>query len=329
MNKIRTLATRTAPQSAATNSQPNSLVKVIVTTDKGKWVSPTAQKVYFISEDAVFPTIQFEIETDAAGPYKWSWQLIWEARQRTRETGARKEKTIRTLSESGKHASEDKKWIANLGEKVVGGKLTVKVDAGSQSFERSVHIRGKNPGAERVLSYLKEISDVAGFDKIIDKESSFKNFIEADGEPLLSFDGGYGLTQMTNPAPDFEQMWNWKENIKGGCSLYQEKQRAAKSFLGKNSRSYTSKQLELETWSRWNGGGYHRWDEAMGKWERNEDILCDSKTGNIGWDITHTENEGKTAAELRTRDANPKRDKAAANKWKYTGICYADHLDED
>src|SRR5690606_35843843 len=125
----------------------------------------------------------------------------------------------------------------------------------------SIQIRGRNPGQARVLSHLSIIPNTTGFEKIIEKESSFRNFIDADGEPLLSFDGGYGLTQITNPKPSFEQIWNWKENINSGCALYQEKQRAAKSFLGKNSRKYTIDQLKLETLSRWNGGSYHIWND--------------------------------------------------------------------
>ncbi len=324
---------KTAKSAASTNKTPNSLVKVVVTATTGKWISPSAQKEYYIGEDATFPSIVFEIETADAGPYVWSWTITWEAKQRTRETGSRKDKILRTLSESGVFESGEKTWTADLHAKIIGGKLTLKVDTGSNVFQRSVTIKGKNPGEARITELLKGISDVAGFESIIEQESNFKNFIAADGEPLLSFDGGYGLTQMTNPAPSYEEIWNWEANVKGGSALYQQKQKAAKTFLGKNKRAYTSEQLKLETWSRWNGGSYHVWDDQAELWKRNENMLCDSNTGNIGWDVTASENRDKSESELRTRDkdtyANPKRDKTASNKWKYTGVCYADHLNDD
>lgn len=326
-------AKKTAQGAASTNKAKNSLVKVVVVDDVGKWISPSAQQEYFIDGDANFPEIVFEIETNNQPPYSWSWKITWEAKQRTRETGSRGSKTMKTFTESGSFESNEKKWTADLNKKVIGGKLTVTVISGADRFERFVIIKGKNPGESKVTELLGTINDVKGFEKIIDKESSFKNFIDADGEPVLSFDGGYGLTQMTNPAPSHEQTWNWKENVKGGCSLYQEKQKAAKSYLGKNNRTYTDEQLELETWSRWNGGAYHIWDESRKIWTRNNDTLCDSATGNIGWDMTNADNAGKTESTLHKRDkdtyANPKKNKKAENKWKYTGVCYADHLNQE
>ena len=39
-----------------------------------------------------------------------------------------------------------------------------------------------------------------------------KQFINADGEPVVAFDKGYGMAQLTKPVPTYEQVWNWKEN---------------------------------------------------------------------------------------------------------------------
>ena len=51
----------------------------------------------------------------------------------------------------------------------------------------------------------------------------------------------------------------------------------------------------------------------------------------IGWDMDEEKNKGQTVAKLHERDqgsyANPKKDKKDENKWKYTGVCYADHVD--
>lgn len=36
---------------------------------------------------------------------------------------------------------------------------------------------------------------------MINQESRFENFINADNEPVVAFDNEYGMTQVTNPAP--------------------------------------------------------------------------------------------------------------------------------
>lgn len=75
---------------------------------------------------------------------------------------------------------------------------------------------------------------------------------------------------------------------------------------------------------------YHKWDDKAKQWVRNDDIMCDTGTGNIGRDMTDADNTGQTEADLHKRDqdsyANPTKNKKAENKWKYTGICDADHL---
>ena len=46
--------------------------------------------------------------------------------------------------------------------------------------------------------------------------------------------------------------------------------------------------------------------------------------------MTELDNKGKTEDELHKRDqksySTPKKNKGAANKWRYTGICFADHV---
>ena len=59
-------------------------------------------------------------------------------------------------------------------------------------------------------------------------------------------------------------------------------------------------------------------------WVRNADILCDPATGNIGWDMTDPENNGKTVAELHKRDAGTYSKRPSGAHWKYSGVCYAD-----
>jgi hypothetical protein len=67
------------------------------------------------------------------------------------------------------------------------------------------------------------------------------------------------------------------------------------------------------------------WNTTTNSWVRDPNILCDSGTGNIGWDMTDSENTGKTEAQLHARDkgaySHPPQSGA---HWKYSGVCYAD-----
>ncbi|MBI5256105.1 MAG: hypothetical protein HY855_06365 [Burkholderiales bacterium] len=61
-------------------------------------------------------------------------------------------------------------------------------------------------------------------------------------------------------------------------------------------------------------------------------MLCDSKTGNIGWNQTSESNKDKTESALHERDKDtykdPKARDKAAHPWQYSGVCYADHLND-
>lgn len=147
-------------------------------------------------------------------------------------------------------------------------------------------------------------------------------------EPVVAFDNGYGMTQMTNPAPTYEQVWNWKENIKVGIKLYQEKQGYAKKDLA--GHPYTEDQLIRATFSRWNGSVYYRWDESSKAWGPNGTIMCDPDTSNIGWDMSKDANKDKSVEELHKRDKDTyksgKSGRSDEHAWIYSGICCADHM---
>lgn len=311
---------------AATNKKKGSLVKTIVLEDVGKWVQPKSGEKFYIDEDAKFPSITFKIETIDPAPYEWTWSLSWPANVSGLKESAKRGKVLKTFVTTASF-SNGKSWTVNLGQ-VIGGTLTVKVKTTKEAFKRSVYILGKNPGEDRVTTFLATLEDVKGFEKLLAQESEYKNFIVADGYPVVAFDGGYGMTQMTNPVPTFQQVWSWKENIKGGAGLYKSKQAIAKKYLSKQKRTYTDEQLKLETWSLWNGGNYHVWDDASKAWVRNPTILDDTQTGNIGWDMTKEENKGKTESELHERDKDEykKPPEKADRLWMYSGVCYADHV---
>ncbi|RZM17798.1 MAG: hypothetical protein EOO88_42400 [Pedobacter sp.] len=214
-----------------------------------------------------------------------------------------------------------KSFIANY-----GGIANIAAENGQLKSKVAINIKGTNPSPLEVRQYLSTKLDSAGFDKIIEHESKFKHF-NANNEPIKSFDKGYGMCQLTNPTPRFEQVWNWQMNVDGGLQLFEEKRKIARAYLGQNDRSYTERQLNYESICRWNGGRYHEWDTPTSQWIRQKHILCDSKTGNIGWDMNDPENRGKTEAELHKRDRDTySRPPQPGAHWQYFGVCYADRI---
>lgn len=218
-DKKLSVAAAKKPGAATTNKTKSSLVKVVVLEDIGNWMSPASGERFFITAEPSLPTIVFQVETKERGPYKWKWVVQWEARVsglREKPRGA----VVQKFSASGTAETSEARWTADFAGKILGGLLTVELWTASERFERSVYVLGKNPTAEDVQAFAAKIPDIKGFDKLLEQETHVKHFIDLDGEPIVAFDKGYGLTQITNPSPSFEQVWNWKENLKVGSSLY-------------------------------------------------------------------------------------------------------------
>jgi hypothetical protein len=316
---------RHVKHASVTNDNHKSLVKVIIQSDEGKWVRPAAGERFYIDESATFPLITFEISSDAPPPYQWKWTMSWDAHVKGIREKSKRGRKLKTFTHSGSFTSNNKTWVANLDEKVIGGKLCVEVETSLEKFTRTVFVSGKNPTREAILSFLSTIPNISNFEKIINQESHFKHFSNSDGEPLVSGDRGYGLVQMTNPEPSYEQTWNWKENIKAGTKLFKAYKSAAKHYL----KHYTEDQLLRETISRWNGGTYYETNPKTKKIER-KNILCDPSQSNIGWKTDNPLNSGKTSQELHSRDKEKyhgmQKSQSPDHPWTYTGVCYAEHI---
>jgi hypothetical protein len=271
-----------------------------------KITSPLPNAVFTITSGAVWPSIPFQ--TDATGPHIWTWKIDW-----------------KTFTQSGIANSPSSQWDAQTVVTDLGGTLTITVKAGKDTAMISVKIKGTNPSSPEATQFLATQANSAGFDKILQQESHFRNFDTA-GEPVKSFDNGYGMCQLTTPTPTFKQIWNWKQNIRAGLALFATKRASAVSYLTQSGRTATDDQIKYEAVCRWNGGSYHTWDAKAG-WVRNPDILCDSATGNIGWNMTDADNQGKTEADLHKRDGSSySHPPAAGAHWKYSGVCYADKV---
>lgn len=314
----------------STNNTDSTVIKVVSAQSTLTWVSPAENEVFKIDQDATLPVIAFEFRAQFVGDIKWSWVIEWEAKVSGLKERARKDNALNTFNESGSFVSGEKTWTADFSGQVLGGTLTVKVQVGQKSLTRTVVIKGQNPVRESIATYVASLDGMTGFEKLLEQETGSKHFIDFDGEPIVAFDKGYGITQMTNPAPSYEQAWNWKANILGGSSIYKDKVRIAIKYLGQSGRSYTTEQLEHEVFSRWNGGSYHEWDTVSRSWVRKKNILCDANTGNIGWSMDNEKNQDKTEAELHERDVDTykkgTKGQSEDHPWTYQGVCYADHV---
>ena len=276
----------------------------VVRGSQVRMILPASQRFEW-SSDAVAPAIP--ISTDGSGAHHWVWRLTW-----------------RSFNASGSARTSGNQWDAGIAAAMGGGSLLVTASTGKSSAHATLKITGVNPTQAQVTHYLSPYPSGAGFTKILMHESRTKNF-DAHGEPLKSFDNGYGICQLTTPRPTFVQVWNWKSNVEGGLALFDAKRAAASAYLGQGGRTYTDDQLLREAICRWNGGSYHDW--TPNGWVRRATVLCDSATGNIGWDMTNPRNTNKTESDLHKRDASlyAAPPDADAN-WMYSGVCYADAI---
>ena len=267
--------------------------------------SPAPNTGFAIASDTTPPRIT--VTTDAAGPHSWNWVITW-----------------RTWRRSGQVLTPGNVLVLDTALANLGGALTVTARAGLAQASVALKVTGTNPSATELSTYLDSRPGSGGFGAIIEHETHGNQFTR-EGEPVRSFDGGYGMCQLTTPIPTLEQCWNWKRNVDAGLVLFAEKRRAAIAYLSQSNRSYTDDQLRHEAVARWNGGAYHRF--VGNAWVRNPDILCDPQTGNIGWDMTDPDNAGQTLAQLHARDAAAFRGgRHAGDNWRYSGVCYADAL---
>ena len=271
-------------------------------------ISPEAGQCFTIAADGSMPALAFA--TDAPGANRWSWTITWGNYHRSGE-----------VDTPGGH------WDVRAALADLGGQLAVRVRAATAGEAAiAVRIAGTNPPARDIDSFLAQRAGAEGFARIVAQESRYRHF-DARGEPVRSFDGGYGLCQLTTPAPDYAQVWSWKRNLEAGLALFAAKRAAAGAWLGQGGRAFTPAQLTREAVCRWNGGRYHVWDDAAGCWARPPAILCDARAGNIGWDMGDPANREQNEAALHRRDgAAYARPPAPGARWRYYGVCYADHV---
>ncbi len=131
---------------AKSNSTKKSLVKVVMPEDKGKWIGPEKGSTHHIGDDATFPKITFQAETDAKGPYKWSWKISWEAKVSGLSESGRRGSKVGSFSDKGATETAEPKWQCEAPRRFVW-KPTATIGGGrsavwacGQVAERLVHM---------------------------------------------------------------------------------------------------------------------------------------------------------------------------------------------
>lgn len=98
----------------------------------------------------------------------------------------------------------------------------------------NLKVIGTNPSASTLGHFVDSLSAPVSFRKLMRVESGLQQFITRSAEvwPLYSNDhlGGVGICQVTTPPPTPDQVWIWKDNVKAGWVLYQDKQRSANAY---------------------------------------------------------------------------------------------------
>lgn len=137
-------------------------------------------------------------------------------------------------------------------------------------YDSSTNVLGSNPSKDDVKNALgsPEIQVIAF------QESKFAQFL-GNGQPLFGPPNGFGIMQLDTPPPTGFQVWNWPANVQAGLILYNQKKADAEGYPGRtkqefpNATDFTPDQLQMETWQRYNGGHYWKWDDPNQQWVRD------------------------------------------------------------
>jgi hypothetical protein len=131
-------------------------------------------------------------------------------------------------------------------------------------------IRGVNPTKAEVKDRLSGINaQVTAY-----RESRFRQF-DTSGLPLFGPPNGFGIMQLDTPAATARQVWDWKTNVDAGIALFSAKANDARTYPARVRQKYpdasdfTSAQLRLETYQRYNGGAYWKWDDINKAWVKS------------------------------------------------------------
>ncbi|CAF1549586.1 unnamed protein product [Adineta ricciae] len=139
--------------------------------------------------------------------------------------------------------------IGSLQNETIGGIVTAKwiVVSTKTSGEIKFNILGTQPAKRTIMTYIDSRSSFWYAKNIAAQESSGGQQFSIDRYPLFSsaHDNGYGIYQITNPTPTYNEVWNWKANVDAGIRIINQKTTAAISWMA-NQRQQAKQETGRE-----------------------------------------------------------------------------------
>jgi len=137
-------------------------------------------------------------------------------------------------------------WEIDFENKIRGGKATLYVKSADDQQTFVFYIRGTNPTKEDVINYAKKYNTTYWFftriirhetgesgttanqfkppnSTVKGKEGYGPEWENDKGCPNQGSPCGWGISQLDDPKPDAEALWNWKYNIDEGKNLLDKK----------------------------------------------------------------------------------------------------------
>lgn len=201
--------------------------------------TPAGTKAFAISATAVMPSITVTasltgVTVDPKSPPKFSFTatLAFEGSNTPHGSGRNTQHDAIAAQEGPKNT-----YVIPFTQ-VRGGVLTVTVSVrvGTAppitAASAGLTVIGTNPSSTQIRAHASAVgANKVRFRKQMRQESSLAQF-RSSGWPKYSGDnlGGVGLCQITRPAPTPDQVWNWKDNVRAGWTLYLEKERIARAY---------------------------------------------------------------------------------------------------
>jgi hypothetical protein len=161
---------------------------------------------------------------------------------------------------------------------MVGGRLHITIEIPLRSSNGTTQIKtmpyegsiiGMNPDLPAVKAALGSLE----MQVIAYKESRFRQF-DPDFLPLFGPPRGFGLMQIDTPIPTYRQIWDWRENIKAGIALFEQKRKeVTQHFMNvrkaqPGAPELTEEQFLLAMFQYYNGGYYWAWNTGKSSWEK-------------------------------------------------------------
>ena len=183
--------------------------------------------------------------------------------------------TTVTITET---VSGDNTWEPDFGDLLAGGDIEVTVVASraagagleiDTAVKDGFMIRGENPRVEDIEEHIEDESDDDLWDEIdrglkamVWQESNFRQFNSPPGVtapggpadtpafPLLSFDNGWGMTQLTSlDRVNQNRVWSWEDNLNEGMLFYEQIAEGAEGQIIDWRELHHSDELKETDWT--------------------------------------------------------------------------------